>query len=215
MKWYRVVKTPNPSLERRFNKIQVKMHIREEASRHCVYCAINENRVGGYRSFCIEHYKPKAHFPELEYRLTNLYYACPVCNGFKQDTWLADPDEQYTSCAFPDPAEVDYTHLFTEKESGILEGHYPTSNYLIWRLFLNRPQLVIARKEESLDERRRELQAELTGLYKQLNSRSDLKKSSSEIAARLLDSFNTLSNLIDQGKELPYYEPGQITRSTS
>lgn len=212
MRWYKVIKTPNPSLEHRFDKAQVKMHIREEASRHCVYCAINENRIGGYRSFCIEHYRPKAHFPDLEYSLINLYYACPVCNGFKQDTWLADPDEQYTSCAFPDPAEVDYTRLFTESENGILEGCYPTSNYLIWKLFLNRPQLILARKEESLDERRQELQTELIGLYRKLSNCSDLEKNSNEIAVRLLDSFNALSSLMDQGKELPYYEPSQIMR---
>ena len=84
-----------------------KPQIARDCSHQCVYCAIIEARFGGIRNFHVEHYRPKsrAEFASLENVITNLYYACAICNGFKGADWPATPKSDHSVPAYPDPAE--------------------------------------------------------------------------------------------------------------
>ncbi len=124
-----------------------KQHIANECSAQCVYCAINEGRFGGIRNFHVEHYRPKARFPQFENDIRNLYLACAVCNVLKCDDWPGEPRMDHGSPAYPDPAQCDYNQLFTvdsrtfEVTSTTIAGQYVAE-----RLMLNRGQLVLQRR---------------------------------------------------------------------
>lgn len=65
---------------------QYKPTLRQEFSGQCVYCRALD-RVKGYESFGVDHYRPKKIFPSLETEYLNLYYSCNRCNALKRDFW--------------------------------------------------------------------------------------------------------------------------------
>jgi len=146
MKWIKVPKEtatqPQSGTYRDWKGI-----IAEEGSYQCVYCAIGEASFGGTRNLHVEHYKPRKTYPDLENDIKNLFYACPVCNSFKGDSFPAEPLEDHSIACYPNPSLVDYNNLFDlDMSLGLIEGKYIASRYLATRLHLNRPQLVIERR---------------------------------------------------------------------
>ena len=126
-----------------------KPQVARSCSLQCVYCAISESRFGGIRNFHVEHYRPKSRheFAHLENVITNLYYACSICNGFKGPDWPAEPKPDYSNPSYPDPAETDYNELFNVNTPSFeLTSRYPAGTYVIERVFLNRPQLLSERR---------------------------------------------------------------------
>jgi hypothetical protein len=123
-----------------------KEQIAEECFYQCVYCSIHEAQFGGINNYHIDHFRPKSVFNTLENDICNLFYVCPICNRFKSDDWPAEPDLNVIS--YPDPSKVNYSDLFTLTVNYEIEGKYIASQYLVLRLFLNRAQLIIERREE-------------------------------------------------------------------
>jgi hypothetical protein len=133
-----------------------KPQLSVEGFHQCVYCCISETSFGGVRNFHVEHYKPKGllQFKVLENDYFNLFYACAICNSFKSDDWPKDPDNTFSFSCYPDPSKINYCELFSVNEiDGLISGQNNTGIYLINRLYLNRPQLIIDRKENFIEEK--------------------------------------------------------------
>lgn len=183
-----------------------KSELAEEANHQCVYCCIHENRFGGIRNFHVEHYKPKSIFKDLENSYDNLFYACSICNAFKGNDWPNEPTSKYEAPFYPNPSEVNYSDIFTVNFSiGIVEGNNKTARYLINKLFLNRPQLVLERKHFSEMMRFQVLLDELNIKQFFLNNKS---KEGNKIAIDLLIQINQIyqdiSRLLINQKVRPY-----------
>ena len=76
-----VVRTEVPE---RKNYADYREDLRHDFWYTCAYCSLAESEATGIR-FEIDHYWPKEHFPQLQARYENLYYACGKCNGYKSD----------------------------------------------------------------------------------------------------------------------------------
>ncbi len=127
-----------------------KEQIAEECYHQCVYCAIHENPWGGIDHYHIDHYRPKSmpEFKKYELDICNLFYACPICNRFKGDDWPAEPNIDLNISCYPDPSKIDYSTIFEVNNSDYkVIGKNIAANYIIERLFLNRPQLIYERRE--------------------------------------------------------------------
>jgi hypothetical protein len=145
MKWKLIPKT------KRVQGIGVysewKQQISDDCFNQCVYCSIHESPWGGIDHYHIDHYRPKSKFVELEHVITNLYHACPICNRFKSDDWPDDSDDLHKVC-YPDPCEHNYSDLFElDPVTYHLSARDVAPNYVINRLYLNRPQLIYERRE--------------------------------------------------------------------
>lgn len=158
-----------------------KQQISDDCFNQCVYCSIGEQPWGGIDHYHIEHFKPKSKFAELENIITNLYHACPICNRFKSDDWPNETGDLDKIC-YPDPSDFDYNDLFVQSASDFkLSGKNIASNYIINRLYLNRPQLIFERREAKLSAKADNL----------MNETSELIKNG--IAPELLTEFALLS----------------------
>jgi len=209
IEWRLVTKIPNSKLDGNWQRSGVKDHVRTEAHERCVYCGIFENYIGGRNAFHKDHYRPKSKFPELENTLSNIYYACPICNIFKSNAWPNEPVDDHGSAAFPDPALIEYGTMFESNQSkGLIEGSYVESRYIQNVLHLNRPQLIMTRREYYLNRRVEELNRRLLELTPPL-----LKVGSAD-AKSLLVSYlaanSQLSNLMKKGESIPRYEVGDM-----
>lgn len=152
MKWILInkSKTAQPTAG---NYSKWKPILRKEGMHQCVYCAIHEGSFGGERNFHVEHHKPKKQFPKLVDDIHNLFYCCAICNSFKGSDWPEDPTLQY-----PYPAGIDYsTFLGVDVNSSVVSNERH-GRYIIERLYLNRPQLILMRQfSAALEEIRGEL----------------------------------------------------------
>ncbi len=173
MKWYKVNKAartqPGAGVYGDW-----KEQIAEECSFCCVYCAIGEASWGGIDHYQIDHFRPKSKFSHLTHVITNLYYACPVCNRFKSDDWPSDTLELEVVC-YPDPSEFDYNDLMSvSSDTFQLDGTCVASKYVISRLYLNRPQLVFERREAQLSKTSQEMIATVQTLLQSVPSGNSL-----------------------------------------
>jgi hypothetical protein len=124
-----------------------KQQISEDCYKQCVYCSIHEAPWGGIDHYHIDHFRPQSKFKELKNVITNLYYACPICNKFKSGDWKNEPNDLEIIC-YPDPSDHNYSDLFElDTNNYTLIGRYVSARYLVNRLYLNRPQLVYQRRE--------------------------------------------------------------------
>lgn len=117
-----------------------------EGRYQCVYCAIAEASFGGRRNFHVEHFRPKSKFPDLLLDYFNLFYACAICNTFKGNDWPSEPVHDHTVATYPMPSAVDYSSLMVMDTDYTLRGCCTAGTYLVWRLALNRAQLVRERR---------------------------------------------------------------------
>lgn len=167
MKWKRIPKE-SASQPEQGNYSDWKEIIAEEAERRCVYCGIFDSSLGGLRCFHIEHYKPKSKYGELKNTFSNLFYACPVCNTFKNNDWPNDPINDHSIISYPNPCHVDYTILFEIDERGVIKGHFIASKYMVEKLHLNRNQLIMTRRENYLRLKLDKLMIEIKNLFEQI-----------------------------------------------
>ncbi len=75
-------------VSQRYGHPDVRAALRRDALRKCMYC---EGRVEPVAFGHVEHYRPKATFPERTFEWANLGWSCPQCNVAKRDTF----DEAY------------------------------------------------------------------------------------------------------------------------
>lgn len=154
-----------------------KPQISSECYNQCVYCTIHENKWGGLDNYHVEHFRPKSlsAFKHLENDICNLFLACPVCNRFKSDDWPADPDLSVPS--YPDPSVTDYSNIFYPNNTSFtISGSCISANYVIERLFLNRPQLIYERRETLLKEKEVALFNEVVELASKINDKELMTK---------------------------------------
>lgn len=152
MKWFRIPKETSPLPTKGSHYREWKEDLSIEGRGQCVYCAINNYSFGGIRNFHVEHYKPKSkeEFAILEHDYQNLYYACSICNCFKGDDWPNEPNDLFDRDFYPDPSKVDYSNILKQNSSFEVDSDFITGKYLIQKIFLNRPQLILERRKFEL-----------------------------------------------------------------
>jgi hypothetical protein len=169
MKWKRIPK--ENTIQPASGKYSDWKHIlAEEGFHQCVYCALHDATFGE-RNFHVEHYKPKSKykFRHLEHNIKNLFYACPVCNIFKGDSWPRAPKVDHSVEAYPNPSKCDYSDLFdVTVATGEIRGKYTASKFIVVRLHLNREQLITERRIFYNDSRMTELIAYFEAVWKDL-----------------------------------------------
>jgi uncharacterized protein (TIGR02646 family) len=135
-----------------------KTYLRRDFDYSCVYCTIHENEFGGFRSFHVEHFRPKGlpRFAHLIVTYSNLMYACCVCNSFKGNDWPTNSDEaigKHDGKGYLDPCEYDYYEHFTVSTDFHIQGLSTTAQYMVERLHLDRKQLQKIRRHRSVEPR--------------------------------------------------------------
>jgi hypothetical protein len=182
----------------------------EEGFHQCVYCAIPEPQFGGIRNFHIEHYKPKSRreFEHLINDIRNLFYACAICNTFKGADWPSDPVHNFSNPSYPDPGNTCYEEIFSREEGGLIRGRYTAAVYMIEKLYLNRPQLLLERRIAKIFSRFEELQSFLAKVIPMLK---DVKDSSGYMA-RIASFQNDMIELLVKLRKLPPYKNEDVRR---
>lgn len=79
--------------ESKYNHPEVKAALQEMFASKCAYCE-HATSVGAYGN--IEHFRPKALYPELTFVWSNLLFSCAICNNapHKHNQFPLDADEQ-------------------------------------------------------------------------------------------------------------------------
>ncbi len=188
-----------------------KQQLAVEGCRQCVYCAIHESAFGGFRNFHVEHYRPKRSFPELEDDYQNLFYACGICNVFKGADWPADPTEALDQPAYPSPSEIDYCEILsTDETTGEVRANCVAGNYLVQKIYLNRPQLLVERRlaavRSRVDSARLAIQARLR-VVEALPS--EVPK---ELVVQLSQLLADIVGYLRAIEAEPPYEPDEVRR---
>ncbi len=200
MNWRLVIKDPKKQPDKGAYS-DWKEQIAEECFYQCVYCSIHEGQFGGINNYHIDHFRPKSIFTKLENDILNLFYACPICNRFKSDDWPAEPNLSLVS--YPDPSQNDYASLFTLKNDFQIEGKHTASQYLVLRLFLNRAQLIMERREEIKIKEATELMKELSALIDKVG-KYDMKEAYETL--KVVDKVkNNIQELCEQRKKIRPY----------
>ncbi|MDX1960953.1 MAG: hypothetical protein SFU98_20455 [Leptospiraceae bacterium] len=185
-----------------------KGHLAKEGFHQCVYCTIKESSFGGIRNFHVEHYKPKgkADFKSLTNIFTNLFYACSICNSFKSDDFPLNPTEDLNIPSYPDPSKYDYSN-FIGIDFSTMEafGENAASNYMIYKLFLNRPQLLQLRKEYLYYNKTQEIATEAQRIIGELKENSGHYPELSQLILELTDiSLRMIQLFIQYNDVIPY-----------
>lgn len=94
---------PNPQAlrNRNYKHPDNKRALKESSNDKCMYC---ESEISHIDFAHIEHIKPKAIFPDLEFEWDNLGYACPRCNNSKSDKF--EEETPYLDPYSEDPSEA-------------------------------------------------------------------------------------------------------------
>lgn len=213
MQWFKIDKSATEQ-PKTGDYTKWKPILAEEGRHQCVYCAIHEAQFGGIRNYHVEHYKPKSlpQFASLENDITNLFYACCICNCFKGNDWPADPDEKHSISSYPDPAKTDYSNILDiESETGELISKYVAGRYLITKLYLNRPQLIMERRIYAI----LNMFTELRKFYKDavIQLRKIKTVGSHDMLSKLAIAMSDLEELKDQLRKIPPYIADDIKKS--
>ncbi|ABX40657.1 HNH endonuclease [Lachnoclostridium phytofermentans] len=135
-------------------------YLREISDYSCEYCTITESECSG-ATFNIDHFRPKAYFPQYFSTCENLRYTCPRCNSYKNDKWIETEKGCIRNCEqcnnkachenisrFIDNLYEDPQEVLELDDYGVLKaisGSNP-ADYTIKFLRLNRAQLIKLRK---------------------------------------------------------------------
>jgi len=208
MKWFRIPKelSVQPKVGGYRNW---KEDLSVEGKNQCVYCTISANSFGGIRNFHIEHYRPKSEnkFPELTNVFSNLFFACSICNSFKSDDWPNEPSDKYDNNSYPDPSKIDYSDFLFWNKLFLIDSEHYTGKYIIHKLFLNRPQLVLERKSYYLHEKLKNESETLKSIVLQIKNLDN----SDEMIEAMVTLIDTTILLIE-GKYINPYLVKQIKR---
>ncbi len=212
LKWFRIPK--ENSVQPKAGKYSDwKEIIADECKHQCIYCTLSESRFGGIRNFHVEHYRPKSKtkFAHLINDIKNLFLACSICNTFKGNDWPAEPKRDLSNISYPDPSMIDYSELFTYIDPcGEIKGKYIASKYLVEKLFLNRPQLILERRYFNLIfcfENYQNYCDKMETILEKFNTSIQLK-----YLKEYIKLFNELSKIITQLDKLPPYSIRDITK---
>lgn len=183
-----------------------KPQLAEEGFHQCVYCAIPDAAMGGIRNFHVEHYRPKSIFPDRQDTITNLFYACPICNTFKGNDWPAEPDHEIH--CYLDPSVCEYEKLFTiNLKSGEIQGNVVATSYMIEKMHLNRGQLILERRLQALLHKASTLRNEIGQLFEHLSDDNTVS-----LLRRYNHILNRMHDLRDQLQTITPYQPEDVQR---
>lgn len=109
--------------------------LRRDFFQACGYCGDSDQRIDRI-GFHIDHFAPKALFPNLELVYENLVYACRFCNVGKSDHWVGtDPTVPNDGLeGFVDPCTAAYEQHFERLPDGRIVGRSPVGIYAAKRL---------------------------------------------------------------------------------
>ena len=110
-----------------------KSHLRIDFRWRCAYCETTG----------VDHFRPKAKFPELDCHYPNLYYyCCNQCNSHKGSAWPST-EREAAGGGFVDPCVRDpFKHDLSEESTGRVSARTEAGAYTLRRLSLNRPELI-------------------------------------------------------------------------
>jgi hypothetical protein len=209
MQWFRIPKesSTKPNTGKYYSDWKEPLSI--EGRGQCVYCTISLRSFGGIRNFHVEHYRPKGanKFPELENEYSNLFFACSICNGFKGDDWKSEPSTYLDNNAYPDPSKVNYSEFLFQTNLYLIDSKYITGRYIIQKLFLNRPQLILERKSFYLHEILKKEAEKLKDIVVEIKK----QEKTNPFVDSLITASETIILLIGE-KYINPYEQAQIQR---
>lgn len=209
MNWRLVIKDPKKQPDKGTYS-DWKEQIAEECYFQCVYCSIHEAQFGGANNYHIDHFRPKSlpQYKSLENDIRNLFYACPICNRFKSNDWPAEPNLDVVS--YPDPSQIDYSVLFRMNKNFEIEGIYTASKYLVLRLFLNRAQLLMERREDIKVRTATVLMKDLSNLIDQVG---EIDSKEAFAALKEIDTIKTnIQELSERRRKIRPYELKDIRK---
>jgi hypothetical protein len=119
--------------------------VRQDFTERCAYCLLAELVAGGQENFELDHFRPRAKFPDRIVDFYNLYYACHPCNHIKGDSWPS-PQLLEKGIRLVDLCEDDFEEHFREDNAGRWVALSLPGQYTLDLLRLNRPHLVEVRK---------------------------------------------------------------------
>ncbi|MCP3041190.1 HNH endonuclease [Xanthomonas euvesicatoria pv. allii] len=175
---------------------QWKEIVRKECKCQCVYCSINEGSFGGVRNFHLDHYRPKKTFAHLENVISNIFYACSICNSFKGADWPNEPALDFSNYSYPDPSKVDYSTILNEDDGGVVYSHVVSGRYLVERLYINRPQMIMLRRRDNIVDEINRLANTLTEAFCDGCFPLDRAADAVEIINRALRSVSKIKDLV-------------------
>ena len=117
----------------------------------CGYCGVAETEAGGQLE--VDHFRPRSRGGKDT--LDNLVYACPTCNRFKGDYWLAP--EASPDLMLIHPQQDDLSAHIGSLPDGRLIGLTRRGWFHIQRLRLNRAQLIELRLQRVEEGRLRQI----------------------------------------------------------
>lgn len=197
MNWRLIVKTAS-DLVPPYNYDIWKEMLSEEGHRQCVYCSLDENTGGGIKFFEIEHYQPESKFKALARDYDNLFFACAICNGFKNNDWKDADTTDLSLIIYPKPSVTDYSTLFDVNfNDGNISGKFSCSKYLVTKLYLNRPQLIIYRKYSFVNSKYEQIKS---WLYLNIDSLIEKAENGVPGALDLIRNANEMLGKIDNYK---------------
>jgi uncharacterized protein (TIGR02646 family) len=136
-------RNPAPPLKRKDYRL-FRLAVREDFHETCAYCLLSERWAAGVENFELDHFRPRAVFPQLLLNYYNLYWSCHVCNRIKHALWPS-PALQQRGITFVDLCVDNFDDHFLEDPSGRWLPRTPSAEYTIDVLRLNRPHLVTLR----------------------------------------------------------------------
>jgi len=203
MKWA-LIKKAKPAAAKKYSAW--KPELAEESGYRCVYCCIHEGMFGGIRNYHVEHFRPKSKFKHLEHEYSNLFYACSICNVFKGDSWIEPPGEvtNWGAKYFPDPSTVDLSTVLEYVDGQRVSSKFVSGRFLIERLHLNRPQLVLARRASAV---RAELDCQCADLARLAQGVEIRSAADGELLKEIIGLMRQVVAVIVQLSEVRPYVP--------
>ncbi|MER2511614.1 MAG: HNH endonuclease, partial [Nitrosomonas ureae] len=202
------------TLFRSGNYREWKEILAKEAKNQCVYCAIHEAAFGGTRNFHVEHYRPKSIFKKLTNNIKNLFYACAICNTFKGDDWPCEPHIAFSVACYPDASKTDYNQLFELDLTGEIKGKFVASKYMVEKLYLNRPQLLMERRTANARIRLDSVIERLTASTKAITGSAQVDQEGLKLLARAIKLLGESSKLQTNLAKIRPYKPQHIERTS-
>lgn len=194
MAWFRVNKDSTVQPTGAYK--QWKDIVRTECRYQCVYCAIGEGSFGGVRNFHLDHYRPKKLFVALENVIYNIFYACAICNSFKGADWPGEPAADFSNYSYPDPSKVDYSTILVEDSSGRIESPVISGRYIVERLYINRPQMIMLRRRDKVVREINALANELSDAFSADRLPAEHSKEAVKTIARALQAISRIKDLV-------------------
>ncbi|MGO4583186.1 retron system putative HNH endonuclease [Arthrobacter sp. 2RAF6] len=115
---------------------EIRKQLNAETDRRCAYC---DSHIANVAQAHIEHFRPRAKYPELVVAWDNLTIACPRCNNQKRDKFDED-------LPFINPLHDDPTAHFIFFGDVIFPAGSNRAIHTINEIGLNNDDLVAARK---------------------------------------------------------------------